>query len=131
MFKRIPSLHKILHTKKNVKLSLCLINSALCHEDIWGGGGIAPPFLTSALDGGEWSDSRTGHFTHKKKSPWYPLGRRMGRPQSRSRFCGEVKTYSCRESNPGRPARSPSLYRLSYTKSTKMFQAIATNYMKI
>jgi hypothetical protein len=27
-------------------------------------------------------------------------------------------TYSCRESNPGHPARSPSLYRLSYSGST-------------
>jgi hypothetical protein len=26
----------------------------VCHEDIWGNGDIAPPFLTSALDGGEW-----------------------------------------------------------------------------
>jgi hypothetical protein len=28
-----------------------------------GSGGIAPPFLTSALDGGEWSASRPGRFT--------------------------------------------------------------------
>jgi hypothetical protein len=27
------------------------------HEDIWGSGGIAPPFLTLALDGGESSAS--------------------------------------------------------------------------
>jgi hypothetical protein len=114
-FKRIPSLHKILHTKKNVKLSLCLINLALCHEDMWGSGGIAPPFLISALHGGEWSYSRIDNFTHRKKSPRYPLGRRTGRSHHRSRCC-EVKPYSCRESNPGRPARSPSLYRLSYTK---------------
>jgi hypothetical protein len=26
-------------------------------------GGVAPVFLTSALDGGEWSASRTGRFT--------------------------------------------------------------------
>jgi uncharacterized protein YacL len=36
-----------------VKLSLCLINKALCHEDVWGREGIAPPFLALALDGGE------------------------------------------------------------------------------
>jgi hypothetical protein len=36
------------NNNNNVKLSLCLISSALCHEDIWGSGGIAPPFLTSA-----------------------------------------------------------------------------------
>jgi hypothetical protein len=27
------------------------------------------PFLTSALDGDEWSDSRTDHFTPGEKSP--------------------------------------------------------------
>jgi hypothetical protein len=37
-----------------VKLALSLINSAPLHEDtIWGSGGIAPPFLTSALDADE------------------------------------------------------------------------------
>jgi hypothetical protein len=75
-----------------------------------GSGGIAPPFLTSALAAGEWSDSRTGRFT-----PWYPLDGRLGGPQNRSGLCGE-------ETNllplPGiklsRPASSTSLYRLSY-----------------
>jgi hypothetical protein len=33
-----------------VKLPLSLMNSALCNEDIWGSGGIAPPFLTLGLD---------------------------------------------------------------------------------
>jgi hypothetical protein len=28
-----------------------------------GSGGVDPPLLTSALDGGEWSDSRPGLFT--------------------------------------------------------------------
>jgi hypothetical protein len=37
---------------KKVQLSLCLINKAPNHEEIWGSGGMAPPFLTSALDGG-------------------------------------------------------------------------------
>jgi hypothetical protein len=31
-----------------------------------GYGGIAPPFLTSALDGGEWSASSLGRFTPKE-----------------------------------------------------------------
>jgi hypothetical protein len=30
---------------------------------MWGSEGIAPPFLTSALDGGAWSASRFRHFT--------------------------------------------------------------------
>jgi hypothetical protein len=39
--------------KGEVKVTLCLINYALCHENTWGSGGIAPPFVTSALDGGQ------------------------------------------------------------------------------
>jgi hypothetical protein len=39
--------------------------------------------LTSALDGGEWSASRSGRFT-QGKSPRYPLDRRLGGPHSRS-----------------------------------------------
>jgi hypothetical protein len=32
-------------------------------KTLWGSGGIAPPFVTSALDAGEWSASRPGRFT--------------------------------------------------------------------
>jgi hypothetical protein len=38
---------------ENVKLSLCFINYAPCHEGVLGSGGIALPFLTSALVGSE------------------------------------------------------------------------------
>jgi hypothetical protein len=48
-----PKKHGVAKAKVNVKVSLCLISKALCHENIWAGGGIAPPFLTLALDGGE------------------------------------------------------------------------------
>jgi hypothetical protein len=41
-------------------------------------------FLTSALDGGEWSVSLNGHFFPLGKSPRYPLDRRLGGHQSRS-----------------------------------------------
>jgi hypothetical protein len=34
-----------------------MLNEASRHEDEWGSGGIAAVFLTSALDGGEWSAS--------------------------------------------------------------------------
>jgi hypothetical protein len=43
-----------------VKLYLCSINLALCHENTRGSGGMAPPFLTLALDGGKWPASRPG-----------------------------------------------------------------------
>jgi hypothetical protein len=33
-----------------------------------GSGGIAPPFLTSSLEGGEWSVSRPGRFTPDENS---------------------------------------------------------------
>jgi hypothetical protein len=44
--------------------------------------------LTSALDGGEWSAA-----SHPGKSPWYPLDRRLGGPQSRSGRGGEDKNF--------------------------------------
>jgi hypothetical protein len=43
-------------------MSLCLINQAPHHKDVRGSRGKAPPFLTSALDGGEWSASCPSHF---------------------------------------------------------------------
>jgi hypothetical protein len=55
--------------KGQVKLSLSLISSALCREDVWGSGSIAPPFLTSAPDGGEWSVPRPGCFAYEEGAP--------------------------------------------------------------
>jgi hypothetical protein len=52
------------------------------------------------------------------KSPRYPFYRRLGRPQSRSGRYVEVKIfYSNSRPPPGCPARSQSLYRLSYPGS--------------
>jgi hypothetical protein len=39
------------------------MNQASRREDVWGSGGIAMAFLTSSIDGREWSDSRRGRFT--------------------------------------------------------------------
>jgi hypothetical protein len=92
---------------KRVKLSLCSMKHYAMKT--WASGGIARPFLTLALDGGEWSASRPCHFT-----PWGALGthwrcswvgRRAGLDAVEKR-----KILHCRESNPGRPARSTSLY---------------------
>jgi hypothetical protein len=44
-------------------LSSCLINSAPRYEDVRRSGCTAPPFLTSALDGGEWPASGPSSFT--------------------------------------------------------------------
>jgi hypothetical protein len=55
------------------------------------------------------------------KSPRYSFYRRLGGPQSRSGRYGEVKTFyptgTRTPAPPGRPARSQSLYRLSYPGS--------------
>jgi hypothetical protein len=72
----LPEETKLKETK--VKLSLCLISYALCHEDAWGTGGIAPPFLTSALDGGDWSASRPCCFNPGESGPSVPIGEEAG-----------------------------------------------------
>jgi hypothetical protein len=49
------------------------------HEGIWWSGGIAPQFLTSTLDGGEWSASLSGRFTPGDRDPGtYCIGGWMG-----------------------------------------------------
>jgi hypothetical protein len=55
--------------KVKVQLSLCLINQTLCHKDLRGSGGIDPLFLTSALDGGHCSTSRSCPFTPGERVP--------------------------------------------------------------
>jgi hypothetical protein len=56
---------------------------------------MAITFLTSALDGGEWSASLLGRLS-RGKSPRYPLDRRLGGPQSRSVRYGKEKILHCR-----------------------------------
>jgi hypothetical protein len=73
-------------------------------------------FLTSALVGGEWSDSRPGRFTPGEISlgtHWIGLwvGPEAGLDDVKRNFL----TLPGLELRPlGRPARSQSLYRLSY-----------------
>jgi hypothetical protein len=61
--------HRTIILCKRVKLSLYLINEAPRHEDVSGNGGIAPPFLTSARGGGEWSTSLPDRFTPGERVP--------------------------------------------------------------
>jgi hypothetical protein len=46
-------------------------------------------FLTLALDGGEWPASRP--LYPQRQSPWYPLDKELGGPQSRSGHGGKAK----------------------------------------
>jgi hypothetical protein len=87
---------------------LCsLFRTSLCapvrlfhhHEHVWGSGGIVPPFLTSVLDGGEWSTSVPYHFTVKETrtgTHWYC---RTGLD-----FIEKINiSYPCWVSNPSSP----------------------------
>jgi hypothetical protein len=56
-----------------------------------GRGYIAPLFLTSAADGGEWSASCPGRLSSWGKNPRYPLHMRPSGPQSRPGHCGAQK----------------------------------------
>jgi hypothetical protein len=86
--------------KVKVKLSLWLINSALCHEDVWGSGCIAPPFLTLALDGGEWSTLHPSRFTPGEiaSSAYWKKGRMD--PRASLNTVQMRKILPCWESNP-------------------------------
>jgi hypothetical protein len=75
-------------------------------------GWIAPSFLTSALDGGEWPASLSGRFTPKEITPGTHLMRRFVGSRIQ-----EKNLAPCRDLNPGRPARNPSPYWLSYLDS--------------
>jgi hypothetical protein len=89
-----------------VKSSVYLIRYALWHKDVWESGGIAPPFLTSAIDGGEWSAScpcRLG--TARGDGPQYPLD--TGGPQS-------LWSYSLRARSVPRITRWWTLHSMSW-----------------
>jgi hypothetical protein len=58
-----------MYFRMEVKLSPWLINYAPRHEDVWGSGVIATSFVTSTLDGGEWSASRPGRFIPEERAP--------------------------------------------------------------
>jgi hypothetical protein len=73
-----------------------------------GSRGIALPFLTTALEGGEGSASRPGRFLPPEKNR-YPLYRRLGGPQGRT---GAVNLAPTGIRPLDRPGRSQSLYRL-------------------
>jgi hypothetical protein len=67
------------------------------------------------------------------KSPQYPLDRRLDEPQNQSVRGGEEKNS---EPPPGleprssdRPARSQSLYRLSYTGSCSLFGSVFNSFV--
>jgi hypothetical protein len=89
----IPSLEKLfleVSVKVKVKVSLCF-NQAPRRKVVLGKWRYSSTHsLVSALNGGEWSASRSAALP-QGRSPWYPLDRRLGGPQSRSGHGGEEK----------------------------------------
>ena len=67
--------------------------------------------MTAALEDGEWSAERPGRTLPPGKTR-YPLYRRLGGPQGRSGRVENLAPTGIR--TPDCPARSQSLYRLSY-----------------
>ena len=84
--------------------------------------------MTTALEGGEGSESLPGRSLPPGKTR-YPFYRRVGGPQDRS---GQVRKISPPTGirSPDRPARSQSLYRLSYPAHSQCMYTslIRTNY---
>jgi hypothetical protein len=83
-----------------------LIKEAPWYKEIRGSGGIAPPFLTSTLDEGEWSASHSSRFPSREKELgtrwiWDLVGPRAGLDAVEERRI----TCPCQESNPGPPPR--------------------------
>jgi hypothetical protein len=77
----------------------------------WGVEILLHAFLTSALDGGEWSASRPGHFNPRERTPgthW--IGDWVGPSAGldavmRRKFSAPIGTRT-----PDHPASSPALY---------------------
>jgi hypothetical protein len=86
-------------------------------------------FLTSALVGGEWSASRPGRFTYRERAPGTHWIRGWVAPRGSldEMEKGKFLTPPTLELRPlGRPARSQSLYRVSYRGSLVVLVAVVT-----
>jgi hypothetical protein len=87
----------------------------------WGWRYSATNSLTSALEGGEWSVSRSGRFTPEEIAPstlWIGgwVDSRAGLDSVETRKI-PTPPPGIEPPNPDRPAHSQSLYRLSYPNS--------------
>jgi hypothetical protein len=85
---------------KKPKLSLCLTNQTLRHEYVWGNGCINPRILELCTSW-RWVVSFTSRSQYpRRKSPRYPLDRRLDGHQNRSGRRGKEKNlWHYRDSN--------------------------------
>jgi hypothetical protein len=119
-----------------VKLYLCLTKHRVV-KTYWGVEVDFHALLTSTQDVDKWSASRHGRFTSGNRTSRYPLGRRLGGPQSRSGREGKEKEYhhcNCRELKPCRPGRSlvtiPTKLRRPQINVTNLFKKRWTEYQQ-
>jgi hypothetical protein len=115
-----PSDFAIRKLNAKVKLSLCF-KWAQRNEGVLGNGGIAPRILDLGTRG-RWMVSFTPRPLYPQgKSPWYPLYRRLGGPQSRTRRGDEEKKFPTPAGTrtPYLPARSPVLYHWAILAPTR------------
>jgi hypothetical protein len=104
-----------LHNEHSVEVRILIhkVKLSQCYEEIWGSASIAPPCSPSALDGEEWSASRLCLFTPgERTSGTHRIGSWVGPRGGLSAVEKIKKILHCRDSNPDRPALSPSLYRI-------------------
>jgi hypothetical protein len=105
---------------KKVKLSLCLTNEALPHEDVWGSGCIDPHVLDLGTSWRWVVSFMPWPLYPRGKSPpdTHCIGSWMGPRTDLDDVERKIVSLLRLEIRPlGRPARSQSLYRLSYCGS--------------
>jgi hypothetical protein len=96
----------------------------------WESGGIAPPFPTSIVDGGELSASRPGHLTPGETAMGTHCVCGWAGPTAGLDAVEKRKIYPPLESNPGHPASSPSLNSLHIKTNIKKHSTrIYLNYI--
>jgi hypothetical protein len=69
----LTSTYKILKYRQSISQSLHNQSTEKVQDSSASTGGIAPPFLTSALDGGEWSALRPGSALPPGNEPPVPI----------------------------------------------------------
>jgi hypothetical protein len=105
---------------KGKVVAMLFFNLALRHEGVLGEGRYSSTHsLTSPLDGGKWSASRSGRFTPRERAPGTHWIRGWVGPRDGLNAVSKRKIHSPRrDSNSDHPARSQSLYRLNLPGST-------------
>jgi hypothetical protein len=79
----------------------------------WRSGGTAPRILTSVLDG--YGQLHVPAGLPQRNSPWYPLDRRLGGPESLSGRVGEEKKFQAHAGT-----RSPIIQPLTQRYTTEL-----------